>query len=399
MILSIAALFTITVSTHSYAFFFSKAELAFTGDIMMHYNVKKCAAAMNKKGPSGKSINNNGFDHLFAEIAPFFHTMDYVIGNMEFPVAPPFRQRGIIFNAPKEVIPGIKKAGVDLVSLANNHILDQYVKGALATIGFLNQYKLPFFGVGSTEMASRNGHIQKINGINVGFLAYAGLVNYPERNTGKSFYLNWLYNENHVIADIKRMKQQCEYLVLYTHTGVEYVVTPRESDRKLYRKYLDAGADIVVGHHPHVLQSMEQYKTRDGRSTAIFYSLGNFISDQQRNVPIRNTGKMLSIRDSVVVQLSLRKIFGSVSSTINIVPIHTIQEYTTSEGRRYKNIQTVIIHEKIEELEKQRSQYKQSDYRYKNLTDTINYYKNKQQTVRLTLFPGGKPADINYVVK
>ncbi|MBN2436672.1 MAG: CapA family protein [Spirochaetes bacterium] len=357
--------------TSGVAFFGKKeATVGFAGDIMMHIRVKKCAAI-------------NGFDHLFKRISPELESVDYMSGNMEFPVSPPFKSKGIIFNAPEASIPAVKKAGFDLVVLANNHILDQKEKGLLDTIAFLEKYNLPFIGVKKTEKDARLGHVETINGIRVGMTAYAGLINYPDRNRGSNFYVNWIYKKRNVLEDIKEMKKRCDFLVMQVHTGVEYVLEPRQSDRELFQEYLDAGVDLIIGHHPHMLQSMETYKTKDGRTTEIFYSLGNFVHDQTRSVAIRKTRKSISIKSSAIVKLHLTRVGSSIVDRYTVVPIHTVHEFLESGGQKYKNIQTATLKDLVKESE--------------GNTGLSKYYKNETEAVRLTLFKGKIPSNIAFI--
>jgi len=90
-------------------------------------------------------------------------------------------------------------------------------------------------------------------------------------------------DEAQVLATIKAARAQCDFLVVSIHWGIEYAPAPRPDDVELAHKMLDAGASVIVGHHPHVLQPVETYRTADGRNTVIFYSLGNFLSNQSRN--------------------------------------------------------------------------------------------------------------------
>ena len=90
-------------------------------------------------------------------------------------------------------------------------------------------------------------------------------------------------DEAQVLAAVKAAKAQCDMLVISIHWGIEYATAPRPEDVDLAHKMLDAGASVIVGHHPHVLQQIETYTTADGRMAVIFYSLGNFLSNQSRN--------------------------------------------------------------------------------------------------------------------
>jgi poly-gamma-glutamate synthesis protein (capsule biosynthesis protein) len=89
-------------------------------------------------------------------------------------------------------------------------------------------------------------------------------------------------NEQQVLDAVKAARAKCDLLVVSIHWGIEYAPAPRPEDVEMAHKMLDAGASVVVGHHPHVLQPVETYKTQDGRNTVIFYSLGNFLSNQSR---------------------------------------------------------------------------------------------------------------------
>jgi poly-gamma-glutamate synthesis protein (capsule biosynthesis protein) len=82
---------------------------------------------------------------------------------------------------------------------------------------------------------------------------------------------------------VKQARAKCDFLVVSIHWGIEYAPAPRPEDVDIAHKMLEAGASVVVGHHPHVLQPVETYKTQDGRNTVIFYSLGNFLSNQSRS--------------------------------------------------------------------------------------------------------------------
>jgi poly-gamma-glutamate synthesis protein (capsule biosynthesis protein) len=85
-----------------------------------------------------------------------------------------------------------------------------------------------------------------------------------------------------VIEAIKKARAQCDFLVVSIHWGIEYAPAPRPEDVETAHKMLEAGAAVIVGHHPHVLQQVETYRTQDGRDAVIFYSLGNFLSNQSR---------------------------------------------------------------------------------------------------------------------
>ena len=136
--------------------------------------------------------------------------------------------------------------------------------------------------------------ITEANGIKVGWLGMTRWLN-GNRNPDKDDqpHVNFFpypgeaggapgMDEAGVLAAVKAARAQCDLLVVSIHWGIEYATAPRPEDVEMAHKMLDAGASVIVGHHPHVLQPVETYKTADGRNTVIFYSLGNFLSNQSR---------------------------------------------------------------------------------------------------------------------
>ncbi|HEV2214779.1 MAG TPA: CapA family protein, partial [Terracidiphilus sp.] len=114
--------------------------------------------------------------------------------------------------------------------------------------------------------------------------------------------------EDQVLAAVKAARAQCDFLIVSLHWGIEYSTTPRSQDVALAHKILDAGATVILGHHPHVLEPVETYRTADGRNTVVFYSLGNFLSNQSRTyIDGLMPDSQGDPRDSVIVLFSAVK--------------------------------------------------------------------------------------------
>lgn len=366
-------------------------ELAFTGDMLMHYAVKGCALVHSN---AGDKYSVDGFTYLFEKVSPELSSADFAIGNMEFPVSPPFIQNEFIFNCPPEVVPALKKSGFYAVTVANNHLLDQGLKGVTDTFGFLEQAGLTYFGAARTEDAARKGLLLEKNGIKIGILNYTGILNYPFPAPNKNFYLNNLNLTDKVIADIQAMKKRCDFLVIQPHFGVEYTQEPTAAQRALYRRLLDAGADIVVGHHPHTIQYVEGVQTSDGRECAIFYSLGNFICNQNYTYPITGSKDRLDVRDTAIVRLRVTKDGSKISSSAAVVPAFTWHEMRKTKNREYKDIQTVVIAREIERLrgeEKTAPEAKKSAIRA-----TIDMFEKKRETIRHVMFKKGSVKNVEF---
>lgn len=314
-----------------------KMSVAFTGDIIMHIPVKNVAALHNVKDETGESKNNGGFDFLFEKITPLLTSADVAVGNMEFPVAKPYKSRPWVFNCTPDVIPAMKRAGISAVITANNHVLDQRSAGLLETMELLKNYGVSYAGTGATAAEARDGIVLSVNGINCGVLACTGISNTPIPKKNKQVFVNWFYNEEEIIADITAMKAKVDIVILVVHTGAEYVPLPNAEDRALMRGYLDAGADVIIGHHPHIVLPAEEYSASDGRETIIFYSLGNFISNQSSVV--KYAGRNISTRHGLVVKINMQKLPDRNSNrqvlTANFEPIPVQTQNTRgTDGRR-----------------------------------------------------------------
>ncbi len=316
-------------------------RLSFTGDIIMHIPVKT-AARQNRKidKKNRKSLNNNGFDFLFKNIQKHLAGSDIVQGNMEFPVAPPYTSKPRIFNAPPSVLDALKKTGFTMMSLANNHMLDQGSRGVRATIDHVEKAGLDFIGAHRTEAEARRGIVIEKKNIRVGFLACTGVSNYPIPKR-KNYHINWFYHKEKILDDIAAIKKRCDYLVMTVHAGVEYATLPSPKDAALMKEYAEAGVDLIIGHHPHIMQPVEKYQRRNGSHAWIFYSLGNFISNQSSTHRLKNSRLKTSTRDSVIVTCTLKRDDKKIIPSLQVLPIITYNWRDRKTWRR--TIQTWSI--------------------------------------------------------
>jgi poly-gamma-glutamate synthesis protein (capsule biosynthesis protein) len=173
--------------------------------------------------------------------------------------------------------------------------MDQGWPGFAETREHLRTEGLLFAGSGDTAQTAWQPVIVEANGIKVGWLGMTRWLNgnrnpdsqdqphvnffpYPGESPGAPGM-----DEAGVLDAIRKARAQCDLLVVSIHWGIEYAPAPRPEDVETVHKMLDAGASVIAGHHPHVLQPVETYRTADGRYTVIFYSLGNFLSNQSRS--------------------------------------------------------------------------------------------------------------------
>ena len=275
----------------------TRVTFAVAGDVIPHEAVKAAAAAA---GPG-----EQGWADLLKPVADVFEGVDFGFVNMETPVAPAHSHgtKPFLFDAPVALPEALKASGIKIVSFANNHAMDQGWAGFAETREHLKQVGLEFAGTSDTAEIAFQPVFTETNGIKVGWLGMTRWLN-GNSNPDKADqpHVNFFpypgeagnpaawpkapqapgADEAQVLAAVKAARTQCDLLVVSIHWGIEYAPAPRPEDVELAHKMLDAGATVVVGHHPHVLQPVETYRTADGRNTMIFYSLGNFLSNQSR---------------------------------------------------------------------------------------------------------------------
>ncbi|MGQ0602848.1 MAG: CapA family protein [Anaerolineales bacterium] len=219
----------------------------------------------------------------FGEIAATLRSADITIANLECAIS----ERGepqpkaYVFRAPPLAVEALSTLGVDVVSLANNHTFDFGLEALVDTVALLNEKGIASVGVGGNASEARTPVIVERNGLRMAFLAYVDVPiesrsGFDTRSwiaTDGSPGLAWAYVEA-ITADVVSAKQQSDMVVVLLHFGFENRAEPTAAQRSQARAAVDAGATLVIGAHPHVLQGAEEYG-----SGLIAYSLGNFVFD------------------------------------------------------------------------------------------------------------------------
>jgi len=218
-------------------------------------------------------LNRAGYDYPFKATADVLREGDLNIGNLEAPITAAgeeFKGKKFRFRSAPAAAAALRNAGFNHLSLANNHILD-FGPGALnETIAALDRLGITHAGAGADLSMARKGAIVSVSGVTVALLAYS--LTYPaEFYAGNDRAGTAPGRESYFTTDIARAKQSADYVIVSFHWGAECAEFPRDYQKSTARKAIDAGADVILGHHPHVLQGIEFYK-----SGVIFYSLGNF---------------------------------------------------------------------------------------------------------------------------
>ncbi len=197
----------------------------------------------------------------------------------------PIAKTGPVLNQRNDAVHLLQTLGFSLFAMANNHIYDYGEEGLNHTLAALA--KDSTIGVGNQAQAY-GLLIKTIDGVRYGFVAY-GENGYGALEGEKEVGYAWI-NHPRVRADIADYKTQVDLLIVQVHAGVEMIDVPIPEWRNRYRELIDSGADVVIGHHPHMVQGMEYHHNKP-----IFYSLGNFYFDGIADTKSWNTGAMLEL--------------------------------------------------------------------------------------------------------
>lgn len=261
--------------------------LTAAGDCLMH-------------GPeirSGLQVDGSyRFDTFFSDVSGLVQEGDYSSTDFEAALAGP--ESGYtgypLFNSPDEIANTFKQAGFDLVVTANNHSLDRGYAGGTRTLKVLRQAGLDTLGTYLNNHEAKSFLIKEIRGVKVGYLGYTYSTNGIPAPDQHPEYVNYLEKDK-ILADIKALRPQVDVLILVLHWGVEYQPRPGQDQILMAHEFVNAGADAILGSHPHVIQTMEIIPVK-GKPKFVIYGMGNFISNQQGLE--RNCGIVLKLRFS-----------------------------------------------------------------------------------------------------
>jgi len=243
--------------------------LILVGDIMLDRGVEYM---VEKQG-------NGDFRFPFLKITDELKGVNLLFGNLEGVISDKGIKVGSIysFRANPKAIEGLSFAGFNLLSLANNHAFDYTRKALEDCLVKLNNTGIAYVGAGFTENEAYSPFVKEIEGTKIAFSAYTNLGPEAWKATETNSGIAWISEReiNKIKEDIKNTKEKADILIVSLHSGEEYSNEPTLFQIDFSKMAIDAGADLVVGHHPHVIQRNEKYK-----NGWIFYSLGNFIFDQ-----------------------------------------------------------------------------------------------------------------------
>ena len=298
--------------------------LAAVGDIMMH--MPQLPAYFD---PESKRYD---FTPYFTEVKPLIEEADWAMANLETTLSADGDYSGYPrFSSPHELAAALKDAGFDIITTANNHAMDRGAPGVERTLGFLREQGFVTRGTYRSAEEAAEPTIVERNHIRLGLLAYTYGTNGIPVPEDKPWLVD-LIDEERIVRDIAALKAAgADYIAIALHFGTEYQTEPSEEQKGLARRLIAAGADLIAGSHPHVIQPYEVVEARDEngapRQGVILYSMGNFISNQRGGTK----------EYGVLYRIALRKEEG-VTRMTDVEPVITWVHRYKANGRNHYRI-------------------------------------------------------------
>jgi poly-gamma-glutamate synthesis protein (capsule biosynthesis protein) len=232
--------------------------LAVVGDVMLDRTV-------------GERIRSAGASNLLRRVRSRLRSADLAFANLECPLSSegPHEPKECCFRADPATVKVLTDGGFDVVSLANNHTLNAGRVGVLSTIKALRRANIQYCGLASERGRASDSVFVQAHGLKVGFLAFSDLDEFGA-------YSRVGHDLEAHAQRLREAKQDCDLLLVSYHWGEEDRREPTKRQREIAHVAVDSGADVVLGHHPHVLEGVELY-----RGVVILYSMGNFVFDQR----------------------------------------------------------------------------------------------------------------------
>lgn len=239
--------------------------LSFVGDIMFDKTV-------------ADFIKSKGEDYIFQGYGDYFQCSDIVFANLETSLSyrgQPDLNKDYTFRSSPKIVSFLKKNNFTALSIANNHALDYGSAAFTDTMKIMKENGISYGGGGFTKKEALEGVVIEKKGMKIGFIAFTRVTPSVDWYAGAKkpgIIGAYKVHEAEVLKAVKDLKPRCDIMVVSLHWGKEGSTVIRKQETELAHKLIDSGADIIMGHHPHVVQGLELYKDK-----LIIYSLGNFI--------------------------------------------------------------------------------------------------------------------------
>lgn len=314
---------------------------------------------MGGEFPEYMTNNCVDYQHIFGNIEELFANSNIVFCNLEcslFKSGPKRSENWIVYSPPESIL-ALKRIKCDIVSLGNNHIMDYGEKGLIDSKEFLEINDIKTIGAGKNVEEASTGVIIEKEGIKLGFISYLS-DEYPnstiatENSPGCVSYKDY----NKIKQDIDHIKEKADIVCVSIHWGKEFFEYPSTEQIKIAHQIIDFGCNIIIGHHPHVVQGVEEYN-----NGIIAYSLGNFFFPDLDLGPsvIRKWSEESKHSFILECTFSDRKI-----KNFKIIPCTVNNEFQLIENKEQK------YYEKLNKLS--------TDLKCKNYSEFYKSYESKK---------------------
>lgn len=338
---------------------FSRVSFVALGDNLIHDTVYEQA--------NSRSSTGYDFTDAYERIAHLIAEPDVAILNQETIISTEHNVSSYpMFNSPVEVGEEMLEIGFDVFNIATNHSLDCGEKGLISAINYWKEKGAITSGayLNSDDYAKLPMH--EVNGMKIAYIGLTESTNGLKLPSDSEVILVLASEESRIQQRIAQAKQQADVVIVNAHWGNEYTHEPTENQRQLAEKMASWGADVIIGHHPHVIQPVEYIENTDGRRTLVAYSLGNFISAQNRGP------RMLGGR------LNFEIVKNNTTGGISIENV-TFNGVVTHYGQGYSNIRVYPLEDYTEELASKHGVIsKTSSFSLEYLHDIVNEVIDKQ---------------------
>lgn len=314
-------------------------SIIMVGDILLHDGIEKCA-----KQEDGKY----DFSELFKHTGDVIEAADLAIVNQEVVIGgEELRVTGYpSFNAPYAIADDLAEAGFDIACHATNHALDRGARGIRNCLDHWKEVKphVTPIGIYDSESDSKEICIYEKNGYKIAVLNYTYGTNGIALPEGMPYAVN-LLDEKKVKEDLAKAESTADFTIVCPHWGTEYSHGISDSQKKWAKIFVDNGADLVIGTHPHVIEPVEKLTSPDGRVVPVYYSLGNYVnwtSGSGKGTADRMVGAMAIVKlskdkngDIGVSDYGVKPLMTHVESKINGSTVFFLEEYT--QARAFQN--------------------------------------------------------------
>lgn len=338
---------------------FSRVSFVAVGDNLIHDTIYEQAAARSSSGYD--------FTDAYERIAELIEKPDVAILNQETIISTEHNVSSYpMFNSPVEVGEEMLKIGFDVFNIATNHSIDCGEKGLISAINFWKSKNAITTGAYLNSEDYADIPMNEVNGVKIAYLGLTESTNGLSLPDDTEVILVLASEESRIQQRIMQAKEKADVVIVNAHWGNEYTHEPTENQRQLAEKMASWGADIIIGTHPHVIQPVEYIDNADGRRTLVAYSLGNFISAQNRGP--RMLGGMLNF------EIVKNNTTGGIAIE-NVKFSGTVTHY----GYGYSNIRVYPLDDYTQELASKHGVLsKTSEFSLQYLYDILNEVVDKQ---------------------